>query len=178
MKPRTKLILQGFLYFALGILFLNRPLLKTHLIVIIIGSVLIGFGVAIFLEGLFRTKGVKAKVFQVLEGLLIGTFGYMFFLTRPLVGGAILVYLVIWWTVLMAIYSTALLKEVESGWKWIGIVLNVVVIGIGIYSIFNPILAAKVFYWVVGFQLLFTGANRLILGITNKSLPEKEKKAE
>lgn len=177
MKPRTKLILQGFLYFALGILFLNRPGIKTLWLVTIIGAVLLVFGVAILIDGLFRTKGGKAKLFQILEGLLIGTFGYMFFLSNPVAGIILLVYVVVWWTVLMAIYSTALLKDAESGWKWIGIILNVVVIGIGIYSIFNPIVAAKVFYWVVGFQLLFTGANRLILGIANKSLPETEKQA-
>ncbi len=168
---RSKFLIEGLLFLIFGILFMMDPVLKTVFFSNVVGFTLFFFGIAAIIDAIFRTKGLKYKLFRLFEGLLWGTFGLVFFIRNPEKGVMILIYMVIWGLIFMSLMSTAFLMQVPSGAKWIGIILNLLVVWFGIQSLFDPQLAAVVFYWTVGFQLIFTGINRIALYFV---LPKEE----
>ncbi|MEG0781785.1 DUF308 domain-containing protein [Carnobacterium sp.] len=162
-KEKVKLLVQGIILLILGVLFMMNPVRQGVLFLLILGSVFAFSGVAIILDGIFITKGVKYKVFRILEGILLGGFGLVFFLRNPESGAVIIIYSLVWLMILMSIFNTIAIFKVKSGIKWLSIALNIIVIWIGVQSLFDPQLALAIFYWTVAFQLIFMGINHITL---------------
>lgn len=158
---KFKLILQSIIYFMIGVLFIARPLIKTAILVNVIGFVLVAISLWILFDGIFKVKSFKGKLFRSLEGIMVGILGYVFFISNPLIGAAILVYIAVWSLIIMAITNTAYIFKVKSKFKWIAIILNVFVVYFGVLALFDPQLASVIFIWTIGFQLFSTSLSRL-----------------
>lgn len=162
-KEKNKFLIQGILLIVFGILFMMNPVVKVALFTFIVGVVLVSTGVIAILDGLFKTKGFKYKVFRILEGVLFGGFGLIFFIQRPAAGVMIIVYSVIWLMILMSLMNTAFIFTHNSPLRFLSIILNMFVILLGIQALMDPQLAIAVFYWSVAFQLIFMGINHISL---------------
>lgn len=171
---KSKFLVQGILFLIFGALFFMFPVIKTVLFSNIVGFTLVITGVIAVFDAIFRTKGLKFKLFRLLEGLLWGTFGFVFFLRDPLRGAVILIYIVIWGLIFMSMMSTTLILQSTSGFKWIAVFFNLMVIWFGIQSLFDPKRAGVIFYWTVGLQLIFTGVNRIMLYFVLPEIVDEE----
>lgn len=164
-REKVKLLVQGVILLILGVLFMMNPVRQGALFLLIVGSVFAFSGIVIILDGIFITKGVNYKVFRIFEGILLGGFGLIFFLRNPESGAVIIIYSLVWLMILMSIFNTVAIFKVKNGIKWLSILLNVIVIVIviGVQSLFDPQLALAIFYWTVAFQLIFMGINHITL---------------
>lgn len=162
-SEKFKFLIQGLLFIIFGILFMMNPIVKVALFTLIVGIILVTTGVLAILDGLFRTKGVKYKLLRIFEGLIFGAFGLIFFIQRPAAGVLIIVYTVIWMMIALAIMNTAFVFRHDSPIRFLAIILNMLVIILGVQALFDPALAAAVFYWAVAFQLIFMGINHISL---------------
>lgn len=162
-REKVKLLVQGIILLILGILFMMNPIRQGALFLLITGIFFSVSGAVVILDGLFVTRGMKYKIFRVFEGVLLAGFGSVFFLRNPESGAVIIIYSLVWLMILMSVFNTIAIIKFKSGIKWLSILLNVIVIWIGIQSLFDPQLAIAIFYWTVAFQLIFMGINHITL---------------
>lgn len=162
-SPKIVFLIQGIILLILGILFLMNPVQQGLLFLTIMGIFFTVSGIAAILTGIFKTKGFKYKILQILEGFLLGGFGLVFFLRNPARGAVLVIYSVVILMIIMAFLNTVAIFNTKSGLKWFAIVLNVLIIWFGIQSLLDPQLAVAIFYWTVAFQLIFMGINHMVL---------------
>lgn len=172
MTERFKILIQGIVLLIIGGLFMWDPVQKGALFLRITGISLVAAGIIVLVDGIFRTTGGKYKVLRILEGLLIGGFGLVFFLRNPASGALIVIYAAVWLMIMLAVLNTLEAFKLGSGMKWVLILFNLLVIWFGIQSLLDPSLAVAIFYWTVAFQLIFSGINHIILFFV---LPKNEK---
>lgn len=158
---KTKFLIQGILLIIFGIMFIMNPIINVALFTLIVGILFVIAGVVTVFDGLFITSGIKYKIFRILEGLLLGAFGLIFFLRNPASGALIMVYTVIWAMIFLSIMNTAMVFGSQNKMKWLSIILNIIVIYLGVLALLDPALAITIFYWSVAFQLIFMGINHI-----------------
>lgn len=162
-SERLKLLFQGIVLIIIGALFMTNPLQNGAIFLLIVGTALVVIGLSIIYTGLVKTPKLNYKILRVIEGLLIGAFGLIFFLKNPANGAALVIYAVVWSMIVLAILNTIAVFRVHGGIKWLAITLNILVIWFGIQSLLDPQLAVVIFYWKVSLQLIFMGINRIVL---------------
>lgn len=163
MTERVKVLIQGIILVMFGFLFMANPVVNTVMFTFIIGVIFVVVGAIQVIDGLVITKGLKYKVFRILEGLLLGAFGLIFFLRNPQNGVLIVVYGVIWMMIFLSIMNTVMVLSYDSRIRWFSIILNFFVIYFGIMALLDPSLAIVIFYWSVSLQLIFMGVNHISL---------------
>ncbi|MBP1044280.1 DUF308 domain-containing protein [Vagococcus sp. BWB3-3] len=162
-NEKVKAFLRGSVFMLIGVLFMINPVQKGALFLLIAGIGLVVSGAIVVIDGLFFVSGWGQKILRMIEGLLIGGFGLVFFLRNPASGAVLIVYTVVWGMILTAVLNMMMVFKAESGLKWLIIIVNVLIVWFGIQSLLDPRLAVAIFYWTVAFQLIFMGVSQLLL---------------
>lgn len=106
----------------------------------------------------------------VAQGLVAIIFGVLALFWPEMTASLLVIFFglfVLVWGVVGLIGSLASIAY--TGWWWLELLFSIVVIGLGVYLLRNPLLAAELFIVIIGITLLVRGVVDLIRGIFGQS---------
>lgn len=112
-------------------------------------------------------------------GILTGGLGILLLLnqTMRVVTDVVAVYLLGAWLLIggvVRIIEAVMQSRVQgSGWGW-WLVLGILMIGLGVYSLMHPLVAAVAIGWLMGFYIVMAGIDLLVLGASVRKVTEPD----
>lgn len=163
---RVSLFISGLVGVILGMVFLYNPTLTLETTYIVFGIGIILTGVLLLMDAFSLSKEDKGRSLLIFEGLMFVLFGVMFFLGSTVIGVTVISYMLVFWFMLVAIINMQYSFAIDTGWvKLLSVGLNVLVLAISIYSIFDPQLSVTIMYLSVAWQFLLSGFNKILISI-------------
>ena len=139
------------------------PVATVVTVVYFIGGFLLVGGIFLMYDAFKLPSEVGSKGFLLFDGVIVTILGALFIFGNTFVGAALLIYTLIIWFMFTSIMQIIVSVKMKSGWSVITIILDLIVIGLSIYALFNPLVAAGIFVWTISFQFMFIGITKLLL---------------
>lgn len=112
------------------------------------------------------SKEDRTRVLLIFEGILFTIFGLMFFLGSTVVGVTVISYMLVFWFILVSVINMQYSLTVDTMWvKVLSVTLNIIVLIISVYSLFDPQLSVTIMYLSVAWQFLLSGFNKILISI-------------
>lgn len=164
---RFTLFLSGILSIIVSFTFLTNPVESLMTLGIFVASLLTVSGIFIIVDAIRLPKGTSAKPLLIIEGIMLTIIGLLSFGPNVFVTTTTLSILILFWFILSSfIQIQYALTYIEKTWiKVVIIILNIVLIALSIYTLFNPVLANSVLVIVLAIQFMTSGINRIVLSI-------------
>lgn len=163
-KTRIWAILSGIISFALGIFLISKPVFSLLTLVLILGGFLITSGIFLIIDAIKLPKEFDIRSSFIFEGIMLIIIGLFFALGNSAISIATLSSLLLFWFILTSILQIQTAWTFKQNWVSIlSIVLNVLVIGLSIYSMFDPLLASSILAWTISVEFIISGINKILV---------------
>lgn len=169
MKNKVWSILAALAYFALGAMVLMWPVATVVAVVYFVGGFLLVGGIFLMYDAFKLPSEEGSKGFLLFDGVIVTILGALFLFGNTFIGAALLIYTLIIWFMFTSVMQIIVSVKMKSRWAIVTIILDLIVIALSVYALFNPLVAAGIFVWTIAFQFMFVGITKLLLsfGPTN-----------
>lgn len=159
-------ILSGVISLFLGTLVITNPIPSLLTFVMILGAFMITAGIFVIIDAIRLPKELGHRSSFIFEGMMLVIIGLFFAVGNTFTSIASLSFLLLFWFIFTSIIQLQYAWTIKHNWVgMLSILLNVVVIGLSIYSLFNPILAASILAWTIALEFMISGVNKILLAL-------------
>lgn len=169
------MLLSGLLTLGFGIAILAWPRATTLVLLIFFGVLAILYGIVHIVEAVIAARKEESWVLELLLGVMEIIVGIIV-LSRPRVGVAAVLVLIIVWLMSMGVMELFAAIEVKAsaGWRVFSGVLGVISLAIGFLFLFHPTLGIGTVILVIGIYSICTGTFRIIFAFMIRSWIKRE----
>lgn len=171
---KVLLFIEGLLLIILGFLVISQPVGSILILSSFLTWFLIFLGIAEIIRA-FTQSDSNHRMLSIAEGVIILILGLLFLFKSPIFSAVILVYLTIMWFLISSIAQISLASKVyNNGLKYLMYLLNIFVIIVCIYSLFDPGIAAGIFIFTLSFNFFMLGLSRILLMFSYRPEPSND----
>lgn len=159
-------LVAGFVFLALGVFVFLNPIKSLVTAVSVIGVFMLVGGILSMIDAWRLPKILTMRSTLLFDGMMLTLLGALFAFGNSLIASTALSYVLLFWFMLTSIIQIQYSFVIQKTWvKVLSNIMNIVVIVLSIYTIFNPILANSLLAFTIAYGFIFHGLGRLLVGV-------------
>lgn len=163
-KNRVLSFVVGIILAVVGFFIIANPDEALVSLILVIGVFLLISGFVAVIDSIRIPAFIPGKSLLMVEGIMQMIIGGLFSFGNQFIASAVLGYLLVFTMIISSIVHISFVSAISRGGMAIfSIILNIITIGLGVYILFNPILASGVLITAVGFQFIIAGIERMVI---------------
>lgn len=163
-KNRVLSFVVGIILAVVGFIIIANPDEALVSLILVIGVFLLISGFVAVIDSIRIPAFIPEKSLLMVEGIMQMIIGGLFAFGNQFIASAVLGYLLVFTMIISSIVHISFVSAISRGGMAIfSIILNIITIGLGVYVLFNPILASGVLITAVGFQFIIAGIERMVI---------------
>ena len=155
-------MIAGGIFIALGIFVISNPIKSLQTGVLIVGMLMLVGGVLAVIDAMSLPKVLSMRQTLLFDAIMLVLMGALFTFGNTFIASTALSFILLWWFILTSIIQIQFSFVIGKAWvKLASNAVNLFVIAMSIYTMFNPLLANSVLAFAIAYNFIFMGVSRL-----------------